>query len=63
MDPCWSTLQALPEAPSHGQSEAPVNEDTPPAEPKPLGRDTQGSIVVSLKRQAEEAGIITGTTC
>ena len=56
-------FQPLPEAPSHGPSEAPVNEDTPPAEPepKPLERDAKGSIMVSLKRRAEEAGIIPGT--
>ena len=61
-------FQALPEAPSHGPNR-PVDEDkppaepeplTPPAEPKPLERDARGKILVSLKRQAEEAGFVAG---
>ena len=55
-----ANFQALPEAPSHGPSAAPVNDDTPPAELKPVERDAKGSMVVSLKRRAEEAGFLAG---
>ena len=61
-------FQALPEAPSHGPNRL-VDEDEPPAvpepltpsaEPKPLERDARGNILVSFKRQAEEAGFNPG---
>ena len=53
-------FKAGPEATGHGPSDAPVHEDVPPAEPKPLERDAAGKMMVSFKRRAEEAGFLAG---